>query len=644
MSDTLRCLVPLALPIVAVAFLATGSTPTRASVAVQGAFVRVNQVGYPIGTPKRAYLLSQSAATGAVFTVRSRGGSTVLRGRVGPSTGRWSRRFPFVYALDFGAVRQAGTYTISVQGRPSATSPPFQIAPASNLYAKALRNGLAFFQAERDGRDYVRSALRTAPAHLHDRNAMTYATPAVNADGNFKGDLRPLGRRIDASGGWWDAGDYLKFVQTTSYTVDVLLAGARRFPNLLGRGSRTSNLQREGRFGLDWLERMWDDPNRTLYYQVGIGSGNDAIVGDHDIWRLPQRDDAYGGSAARFRYIRHRPVFRAGPPGSRISPNLAGRDAAAFALCYQLWHRADPAYASRCLLDAEHVFDLANTHPKKLLTVIPFDFYGETEWRDDLELGAAELALALREGTPPSGLPHADGSYYLRAAARWARAYIHGPNDAADTLNLYDVSGLAHYELAQAIRRYGTPGGLAVTRAGLVRDLRKQVRRGLAQAGRDPFQFGYPWATWDTTAHGAGLSVTASEYDELTGARTYAAWSSRWLGNILGANPWGTSLVVGDGATFPHCMQHQVANLVGSRDGSRPILAGAAVEGPNSYAATGTVEHMRRCPPQGGDAFKPFDAKAVYQDNVQAYSTVEPAIDLTAATPLAFARQAAGLF
>ncbi len=276
--------------------------------------------------------------------------------------------------------------------------------------------------------------------------------------------------------------------------------------------------------------------------------------------------------------------------------------------------------------------------------MIPFDFYGETEWRDDLELGATELALALRQGQPPAGLPHEHGIYYLRAAARWARAYIRGPNDAADTLNLYDVSGLAHYELARAIRRFGAPGGLAITRAGLVRDLRRQVQRGLAAAARDPFQFGYPWATWDTTAHGAGLSVTASEYDELTGTHAYAPWSGRWLGNILGANAWGTSLIVGDGSTFPHCLQHQVANIVGSRDGTRPVLAGAAVEGPNSFAATGALEHMRPCPPHGGDVFRQFDAKAVYRDNVQAYSNVEPAIDLTAATPLAFARQAAGLY
>ena len=41
----------------------------------------------------------------------------------------------------------------------------------------------------------------------------------------------PLGISINASGGWWDAGDYLKFVQTTSYTEDILLSGVRDFPN-----------------------------------------------------------------------------------------------------------------------------------------------------------------------------------------------------------------------------------------------------------------------------------------------------------------------------------------------------------------------------------------------------------------------------
>jgi peptidoglycan/xylan/chitin deacetylase (PgdA/CDA1 family) len=47
---------------------------------------------------------------------------------------------------------------------------------------------------------------------------------------------------------------------------------------------------------------------------------------------------------------------------------------------------------------------------------------------------------------------------------------------------------------------------------------------------------------------------------------------------------------------------------------------------------------MVTCPANGVDVYAQFNnGKAVFQDNVQSYSTVEPAIDLTASSPLAFA-------
>jgi hypothetical protein len=73
-----------------------------------------------------------------------------------------------------------------------------------------------------------------------------------------------------------------------------------------------------------------------------------------------------------------------------------------------------------------------------------------------------------------------------------------------------------------------------------------------------------------------------------------------------------------------------------------PLLRGATVEGPNSFAATGVVAGMIACPADGIDVFAPFNGEnvngndALFQDNVQSFSTVEPAIDLTASSPLAF--------
>jgi endoglucanase len=382
---------------------------------------------------------------------------------------------------------------------------------------------------------------------------------------------------------------------------------------------------------------MWDDQTGTLYYQVGIGNGNAKTVSDHDIWRLPQADDTFGGTDPADRYIRHRPVFRAAPAGSPVSPNLAGRMAAAFAMCFQVYRTSAPTLASKCLLAGEHIFDLADTSPSgNLLTLIPFSFYPESEWRDDLELGATELSTALADGGLPTGLPHTDPAFYLSQAAHWASAYIAG--GGGDTLNLYDVSGFAHYDLYRAIQAAGDPAGLEVTRAQLLANLKSQLDGAIAQGGTDPFGFGFTWAQWDTTTHGEGLSVMASEYDALTGTSTYADRAVGWLGNILGANAWGSSLIVGDGKVFPDCIHHQIANIAGHLDGTAPVLKGAAVEGPNGTTYQGVVSGMNLCPANGSDRFGAFDGSgSKFTDDVQSFSTVEPAIDLTAASPLAFA-------
>ncbi len=39
---------------------------------------------------------------------------------------------------------------------------------------------------------------------------------------------------IDAAGGWWDAGDYEKYVETASYTTALMEIGIRDFPNQMG--------------------------------------------------------------------------------------------------------------------------------------------------------------------------------------------------------------------------------------------------------------------------------------------------------------------------------------------------------------------------------------------------------------------------
>lgn len=691
-----------------------------AAVPADSAYVRVNQAGYEAGGSLRAYLMSTATESSATFTVINSEGKTAFSGNVGALLGTWSHSKSVsynVYALDF-AVPGGDIYQIHVSGPVSAVSPKFAVDCPDSLYSGLLLNTLFFYETERDGKNYIPNALRTAPGHLKDANAHIFDTPPLDVN-DFIDNVPPTPPlvsaslpNIDASGGWWDAGDYMKYVETTSYAVALMEIGVRDFPNQMGAyatvnpppppvsvsyagnsgpgAPASSDFTPEAQFGLNWLMKMWNDNTETLYYQVDnsqdwdyYGEGNPSstagncggtfssaycLITEYDIWTLPQAADNYlqpGDPQAcdplTTYYICYRPVFFAAPAGSEISPNLAGRLAADFALCYQLDRTSNPALANQCLQNAEDIFALADTSfpdpaptvnsgscTNCLLTVVPFDGYPENVWDDDMELGATELYFALQSANGsqnlPSGLPHTNPEYYLKAAAQFAANYITNvyQQGYTDTLNLYDVSGLAHFELVRALQMAGNPSGLPVSEALMQQQLLQQVADAISQASTDPWGYGDQWNSGDTTSHGAGLSVMASEAYYLTQNRSYDIYAQRWLGNILGANAWGSSFIVGDGTTFPNCIQHQVANLAGALDGTSggvPVLWGAASEGPASYATSGVVGDMILCPANGSDPFKKFNGNpgfynasqvTVYEDNVQSYSTTEPAIDLTA--------------
>ena len=345
----------------AIAFLTLLGWPAESG--ARSAYVRVNQIGYEAGScPFRAYLISSVPEFGATFTVASSHGNVVYSAAVGALLGTWSHNKTWtynVYGIDF-SVPGGDTYTISVFGPMAATSPRFPVDKAAVLYPGLLLNTLFSYETERDGPDYIANTLRSAPGHLNDESALAYETPALNSNDLIDTTGTPLnatGQVIDASGGWWDAGDYMKYVETTSYTVALLEIGIRDFPNQMGPNAplnppappdsisyagrtseapASSDFTAKARFGINFLRRMWDNATRTLYYQVGNSQdwqNFSNLLSDYDIWRLPQADDTWDDHNDDAQYIRHRPAFVAGPPGSPISPNLAGRLTADFAVC-----------------------------------------------------------------------------------------------------------------------------------------------------------------------------------------------------------------------------------------------------------------------------------------------------------------------
>jgi hypothetical protein len=323
-------------------------------------------------------------------------------------------------------------------------------------------------------------------------------------------------------------------------------------------------------------------------------------------------------------------VFPAAPAGQKVSPNLAGRYAADFALGAQLAAGSDAASAAHLLSLARGVYAMAKTaNVGQLVTVFPHDFYPATQWKSDMLWGAAEIALADEAAGAPAARVHAD----LAAAARWARAYIAQGHD--DTFNLYDTGAVAEAELIQAMRQ---AGAFPISPATLLADIAAQLRAGQAQAKGDPFALGSQLGNSDASPHAFGLYITDALYQKYGGSRRFTSFAEQQLNFALGANGWGTSFVVGAGTVFPHCMQSEIANLAGSLTGRGDIQLGATTDGPSSpdnFQGLGTVDGMRAC---SAGHFAPFNTKtAAYEDNVVSWPSVEPADDYTANSLLAFA-------
>jgi hypothetical protein len=255
-----------------------------------------------------------------------------------------------------------------------------------------------------------------------------------------------------------------------------------------------------------------------------------------------------------------------------------------------------------------------------------------------MELGAAEIALA-------AGRLHAGARPYVRAAARWAQGYI--AREAGDTLNLNDTSALAHSELLLAMTQTGLSTGLAVTRADLVGNMRAQITSAVRHARRDSFRAGKPYDEFDVNSHTFALVATVGLLDWATGSRRFDAFATSQRNWLLGGNAWGVSAMVGVGTRFPLCMQHQIANLNGTTDGSAPVDVGAVVNGPNSAGIFrgglgGFQDAMVHCPGTPASVYRPFDGRGSrYVDDVRSWQTDERALDMTGAAILAGAVQLA---
>lgn len=544
-------------------------TASKAGLATQNfsqasAYLRLNQAGYHPDDAKVAIAAAASVLNGDFTVARASDGATVFTGTIGPDQGAWGA-FSHHHPLDFSTLTTTGTYRVRLPS--GATSPTFAIGDAAY-------NGLAdlsrrFFAVQRSGDTHPDGH---APSHLNDA--------PLSTDTN---------QHRDVTGGWYDAGDYLKFTLTTAYATLFQLLAYRDAPYAFQDLDTTGVPQvlNEAPIGLDWLEKMWNPNEPMLYVQVGSEA-------DHNQgWRLPE-DDTLDGTAQR-------PVYPADPGKGA---NLAGKTAAAFALAAQLYGEPatpvyDSAQANHYRALAEAIYAWGQSRPDSQPSV-PSYFYDETTWQDDMALAAAELYRLT------------DDTTYRDQARNYAQAA--GP---AWWFSWGDLNGLAHAELAR------TDAGYVATAAGfLAQDL----------AGFQSSAAASPWGmasannlVWGSLFPILGAALEARWYEELTGSIAYQPLARAQVDFVLGRNPWGATFLIGAGSTWPHDPHHQVAYL-GLRPQGRE-LDGTWMGGP-AAAWVFNSQGITLAEPDEYAAFQ--SSQAVYHDDRNDYVTNEPSVALNA--------------
>ncbi|WP_027124883.1 glycoside hydrolase family 9 protein [Gelidibacter mesophilus] len=556
----------------------------------ENAVIRINQLGYTPNSIKVAVFGALEKATIDSFALHDAVTNQVVfssktleaKGAYGP--------FQSSYRLNFSKFSAPGKYYILAKG---VKSPEFRIN--ADVYDHTADFLMEYMRQQRCGYNpYL-----TASCHLDD--------------GYILYNPEKKGERMDATGGWHDASDYLQYTATSANAVFQLLFAYRDHPEAFDDAYDAKGLPGpngipdvidEAKFGMDWLKRM--NPSTTEYYnQI-------ADDRDHSGYRLPNKDSVVYDPNQK-----GRPVYLASGEKQGIlkyknrstgAASTAGKFASAFAIGAKVLAEFYPEYSEDLTKRAEDAYKYGELHPGVSQTApgrSPY-FYEEDNWVDDMELAASSLyKLTGNEG-------------YRKSALKYASEEKVTPWIGRDTIlhyQYYPFLNAGHHELASAMPSEEKREVTAYYQTGL--EL-------LHERGKEnPFYIGIPFV-WCSNNFVTAAVTQSKLYHNLTGDDTFLEMEAALRDWLFGCNIWGTSMIVGlpDFGDTPIDPHSSLTHLEGY-----PVNGGL-IDGPVYGSIANSLIGVELHNP---DEYARFQSDlVVYQDDVGSYATNEPTMDGTA--------------
>lgn len=507
----------------------------------QSSTIHLNQIGFYPSAPKIA-VIAPSTSNDRFFVLDLAKGDTVFRGKLStprpnPLSGKSSQ------IADFSSLQKTGKYQLSLAD--GGHSPAFVIA--TTVHQDLARGVLKSYYFQR-----MSTALPAAYAGAWARS-FGHPDDKVLVHPSAASAARPAEFEISAPGGWYDAGDYNKYVVNSGITTSTLLSLYEDFPqycqklntNIPESQNQLPDLLDEILWNLRWMLKMQDPNDGGVYHKLTNPRFDSMNIMPHQ--------------ATKPRYVVKKTTTAA--------LNLAAVAAQA-ARVLRPFQNQLPGLADSCLQVARKAWDWSIQNPNVL--------YQQNE---------------LNKSFDPDVVT---GAYDDRSAADewlWAATELF--------LSTGEQQYLSRIEFKQALRvpswnQVATLAALALTRnaKGIPAKGRKPAKLAIQKLQKlaDSLLMGLdqrPYHTvmgksasdfvWGSSAVAANQALVLLQVYRLNKKTAYLQGALHNLDYLLGRNATGYCFVTGFGHKYPRHIHHRLSEADGVEEPVPGLLSG----GPN---------------------------------------------------------------
>ncbi|CAN5123912.1 glycoside hydrolase family 9 protein [soil metagenome] len=548
--------------------------------------IRLNQIGFYPDAPKIAVVVDFESESD-FYLARPEEDEQLFSGKMGAQRQvKFSDRTTRI--ADFSSFTKPGTYVIVIPEL--GHSYPFEIK--ENAHREISKASIKGFYFQR------------MSTELPDQYAGKWSRPAGHPDEKIivhpsaASPERPAGTIISAPKGWYDAGDYNKYVVNSGITMGTLLSAYEDFPeyfqdldlNIPESNNQVPDILDEVLWNLRWMLNMQDPHDGGVYHKLTTPGFEGLTVKPHE--------------AKKDRYVVQK--------GTAAALNFAAVTAQASRI-YTKYNNEFPGLADSCIEASKKAWDWALKNPDFLYMQnemnqqyepdITTGAYGDQDVSDEFIWAASELFATTGDGS------------YLESVELF-------PDQNAPVPSWSQVRTLGYFTLAKFNSDFNKVSSQdAETVKKLILSLADSLISGVNDRAYQTVMGGTEQDfIWGSSAVAANQGIVLIQAYKITSNKEYLDYALTNLDYLLGRNATGYSFVTGHGSKTAQNPHHRlsVSSVV-----EEPV-PGLLIGGPNANAP-----RQDKCPGYTSTA-----ADEVYIDDDCSYASNEIAINWNA--PLAY--------